>query len=175
MTCIIIITRIKSWEDYDQNLPYAAPPEETHHPPPPPSNPPNQTSVSTATAPHTHTNPPPPASSAHSHQKPTKKKTMTCRYLIFSGLPISPVSAKDVLEKEKKRIGYVGVMEYLSIHCGNQKGNVTFFPLCFCRGRKVAIMRILGKKTGMDAAGKNNFRHNLHDGLVGVVRMGFGV
>jgi len=61
------------------------------------------------------------------------------------------------------------------IHCGNQKGNVTFFPLCFCRGRKVAIMRILGKKTGMDAAGKNNFRHNLHDGLVGVVRMGFGV
>jgi len=27
----------------------------------------------------------------------------------------------------------------------------------------------------MDAAGKNNFRDNLHDGLVGVVRMGFGI
>ncbi len=65
-------------------------------------------------------------------------------------------------------------MEYLSIVV-NQKGNVIFFPALILPRTESSNHAYLGKKTGMDDAGKNNFRDNLHNGLVGVVRMGFGV
>jgi len=56
----------------------------------------------------------------------------------------------------------------------NQKGNVTFFPALLLPRTGSSNHAYLEKKIGMDAAGKNNFRDNLHNGLVGVVRMGFG-